>query len=321
MSATLRKLYLTVLATLLLAGCDTVVLSPSGDIAAQQANLIVWSTILMLIIVVPVIVLTLLFAWRYRASNKEATYDPDWDHSTSLELIIWAAPLAIIIALGALTWVSTHQLDPYRPLDRISEGKPVPEGTEPLVVEVVAMDWKWLFFYPEQGIAVVNELAAPVDRPIKFKITSTTMMNSFYIPALAGQIYAMGGMETQLNAVINEAGRYEGFSANYSGAGFNGMRFTFIGMADNDFEQWVTIARRDGESLSRDTYKALEAPSFNNPVQYFGAVAPGLYDAILNRCVDPGTLCMKDMMRHHGSDNAGHSADTQPAGEGEHHAH
>ena len=192
---TLRNIFFTAI-IVLLSGCDTVVMSPSGDIAAQQANLIVWATILMLIVVVPVIALTLIFAWRYRSSNKDATYSPDWDHSTSLELVIWAAPLAIIIALGALTWVSTHQLDPYRPLDRISEGKPVPEGVEPLIVEVVAMDWKWLFFYPEQGIAVVNQLAAPVDRPIKFKITSTTMMNSFYIPALAGQIYAMGGMET-----------------------------------------------------------------------------------------------------------------------------
>lgn len=300
MSGTLRNIYITALGALLLSGCDTVVLSPSGDIAAQQASLIVWSTILMLIIVVPVIVLTLLFAWRYRASNKDATYAPDWDHSTSLELVIWAAPLAIIIALGALTWVSTHKLDPYRPLDRIAEGKPVPADVEPLIVEVVAMDWKWLFFYPEEGIAVVNELAAPVDRPIKFKITATTMMNSFYIPALAGQIYAMGGMETQLHAVINKAGSYEGFSANYSGAGFNGMRFTFKGMSDTDFEQWVTGIKAGGEPLRRDNYKALEQPSINNPVQYFSAVAPGLYDAILNRCVDPGTLCMRDMMQHQG---------------------
>jgi len=307
MSGTLRNIYITALGALLLSGCDTVVLSPSGDIAAQQASLIVWSTILMLIIVVPVIVLTLLFAWRYRASNKDATYSPDWDHSTSLELVIWAAPLAIIIALGALTWVSTHKLDPYRPLDRIAEGKPVPADVEPLIVEVVAMDWKWLFFYPEEGIAVVNELAAPVDRPIKFKITATTMMNSFYIPALAGQIYAMGGMETQLHAVINKAGSYEGFSANYSGAGFNGMRFTFQGMSDTDFEQWVSRIKAQGEPLRRDNYKALEQPSINNPVQYFSAVAPGLYDAILNRCVDPGTLCMRDMMQHQGhkSSNTG----------------
>lgn len=306
---TLTKTTLTAIAMATLSGCDTVVLSPSGDIAAQQASLIVWATILMSIVVVPVIVLTLLFAWRYRASNKSATYSPDWDHSTSLELVIWAAPLAIIIALGALTWVSTHQLDPYRPLDRIEAGRPVPEGMEPLVVEVVAMDWKWLFFYPEQGIATVNQLAAPVDRPIKFKITSTTMMNSFYIPALAGQIYAMGGMETQLHAVINKAGDYEGFSANYSGAGFNGMRFRFLGMSEDNFEQWVAKVKSADDALSRSAYKVLAKPSENNPVHYYSKVAPGLYDAILNRCVDPGTVCMKDLMSasHHG----GHHQDAE----------
>ncbi len=294
-----KTLLFAALAPVFLTGCDWVVMSPSGDIAAQQANLIVWATILMLIIVVPVIALTFWFAWRYRASNKKATYSPDWDHSTHLELVIWAAPLAIIIALGAMTWVSTHQLDPYRPLSRIDEGKPVPADMEPLVVEVVAMDWKWLFFYPEYDIASVNELAAPLDRPIQFKITSTTMMNSFFIPALAGQIYAMGGMETKLHAVINEVGVYDGFSANYSGAGFNGMRFKFHGMQDEAFEAWIARVKTQGEDLTRPVYKELEKPSEYEPVRYYRSVMPGLYDKILNRCVDPGTLCMKDMMGGH----------------------
>lgn len=302
-STTLCKLIPAGALLALLTGCDMVVMKPSGDIAAQQADLIVWSTILMLIIIVPVILLTLLFAWRYRSSNKAATYKPDWDHSTVLELVIWAAPLAIIIALGALTWVSTHQLDPYRPLDRVDEGKPLPEGVEPLVVEVVAMDWKWLFFYPEQGIATVNELAAPLDRPIQFKITATTMMNSFYIPALAGQIYAMGGMETQLHAVINEPGSYEGFSANYSGEGFNKMRFEFLGLSEGDFEQWVSRVRSEGSPLSRPVYSELAEPSIDDPVRFYSEVAPGLYDAILNRCVEPGQVCMKDLMKSH---HAGH---------------
>ncbi|WP_269619660.1 ubiquinol oxidase subunit II [Zhongshania sp. BJYM1] len=314
---TLRNIFFTAIIALL-SGCDTVVMSPSGDIAAQQANLIVWATILMLIVVVPVIVLTLLFAWRYRSSNKDATYTPNWDHSTSLELVIWAAPLAIIIALGALTWVSTHQLDPYRPLDRISKNKPVPEGVEPLVVEVVAMDWKWLFFYPEQGIAVVNQLAAPVDRPIKFKITSTTMMNSFYIPALAGQIYAMGGMETQLNAVINEVGSYDGFSANYSGEGFSHMRFKFLGMTEANFDDWVANVKTNGDELSRTVYKVLEKPSEKNPVHYYSSVAPELYDAILNRCVDEGSVCMKEWMSPH---HKGHDSSASPNDHhGGHHA-
>lgn len=282
----------------LLAGCNTVLLSPSGDIAAQQGQLIVISTVLMLLIIVPVIALTFFFAWKYRQSNKaaEAEYAPDWDHSTQLELAIWAAPLLIIIALGALTWISTHTLDPYRALSRIDAHRPVPEGTQPLVVEVVALDWKWLFLYPEQGIATVNELAAPVDRPIQFKITSSTVMNSFFIPALAGQIYAMAGMETKLHAVINKPGEYEGFSANYSGAGFSGMRFKFHGLSDGDFDSWVQKTKADGKELSRAAYLQLEHPSEREPVRHYASVAPGLYDAILNRCVEANRMCMKDMM-------------------------
>src|SRR6201996_2105180 len=179
-----------------LAGCNMVVLHPAGAVAAQQGHLIVVSTFLMLLIVLPVIALTVIFAWRYRTSNKDATYTPDWDHSTQLELVIWAAPLLIIIALGALTWISTHTLDPYRPLRRLDATRPMPTDVKPLTIEVVALDWKWLFIYPEQGIAVVNDLAAPVDVPITFKITASTVMNSFFIPSLAGQIYAMPGMQT-----------------------------------------------------------------------------------------------------------------------------
>ncbi|HEY4074342.1 MAG TPA: ubiquinol oxidase subunit II [Herbaspirillum sp.] len=280
----------------LLGGCNTVLMSPSGDVAVQQRNLIIDSTLWMLVIIVPVIALTLLFAWRYRASNTKATYDPEWNHSTMLELLIWAAPLLIIIALGALTWVSTHKLDPYRSLDRIDAARTVPANTEPLTVEVVALDWKWLFLYPELGIATVNELAAPVDRPIQFKITASTVMNSFFIPALAGQIYAMPGMETKLHAVINHPGVYDGFSANYSGAGFSGMRFKFHGMSTADFNQWVQQARSGGGTLSRDNYLKLEQPSEREPVHFYNKVAPGLYDAILNRCVEPNRMCMKDMM-------------------------
>ena len=289
---------LLLLPAFLLAGCNTVLLNPSGDIAIQQGRLIVISTVLMLLIIVPVIALTFFFAWKYRQSNREAEadYAPDWDHSTQLELAIWAAPLLIIIALGALTWISTHTLDPYRPLSRIDAQRPIPADTKPLVVEVVALDWKWLFLYPEQGIATVNELAAPVDRPIQFKITSSTVMNSFFIPALAGQIYAMAGMETKLHAVINKPGEYEGFSANYSGAGFSGMRFKFHGLSNGDFDSWVRKVKAEGTELSRGGYLQLEKPTERDPVRHFGAVAPGLYDAILNRCVEANRMCMKDMM-------------------------
>jgi len=282
--------------TAFLAGCNTVVLNPSGDIAAQQGRLVVIATYLMLLIVVPVIILALLFAWRYRASNTKATYKPEWDHSTQLELVIWAAPLLIIIALGALTWISTHTLDPYRPLDRIGEKRPVPKDVKPLVIEVVALDWKWLFIYPEQGIATVNEIAAPVDRPIQFKITASGVMNSFYIPALAGQIYAMPAMETKLHAVINEPGVFEGFSANYSGAGFSDMRFKFHGTSNADFDAWVAKVKDANTKLDRDAYLALEKPSHKEVVRYFGGVAPDLYGAILNRCVAAGTMCVDQMM-------------------------
>jgi cytochrome o ubiquinol oxidase subunit II len=284
------------LGALLLSGCDTVVMKPSGDIASQQAQLIVASTVLMLLIIVPVIVLTLLFAWRYRQSNTEATYTPDWDHSTRLELVIWGAPLLIIIALGALTWISTHKLDPWRPLDRIDAQRKLDPAVKPMVVQVVALDWKWLFIYPEQGIATVNELAAPVDRPIEFQITSSTVMNSFYVPALAGQIYAMPGMKTKLHAVINRAGVYDGFSANFSGDGFSHMRFKFHGLSDSGFQRWVDAHRSSTDELNRDAYLKLEQPSEREPVRRFGRIDPKLFEAAVNRCVDSAKMCMSEMM-------------------------
>ncbi|WP_184708794.1 ubiquinol oxidase subunit II [Rhizobium lusitanum] len=281
---------------LLLSGCNLVVMDPSGDIAMQQRDLIIISVVLMLIIIIPVIFLTLYFAWKYRQSNKEATYEPEWHHSTRLELVIWSAPLAIIIALGAVTWISTHQLDPYRPLDRIAADKPLSADVKPLTVEVVALDWKWLFFYPEYGIATINEMAAPVDRPINFKITASAVMNSFFIPALAGQIYAMPGMETKLHAVINHPGEFQGLSANYSGAGFSHMRFKFHGVNQADFDQWIQKAKSQGTKLGRPEYLALAKPSEREPVRYFNAVDDGLYNAILNMCADPSKMCMSEMM-------------------------
>ena len=268
----------------------------SGDIAAQQGNLIVISTILMLLVIVPVIALTLLFAWRYRQSNTAATYKPDWDHSTGLELVIWGAPLIIIIALGLITWISTHVLDPYRPLQRIDANRPISADTKVLNVEVVALDWKWLFIYPDLGIATVNELAAPIDVPVRFKITASSVMNSFFIPALAGQIYAMPGMETTMNAVINKPGIFDGFSANYSGAGFSDMRFKFHGMTPTDFESWVQKTKVGGGSLDRISYVELEKPSQREPVHHYGSVAADLYAAILNRCVDRDAVCINQMM-------------------------
>ncbi len=284
-------------ALFILSGCDWVVMNPSGDVARQEAWLIWLSTILMLIIIVPVIALTIWFAWHYRASNKEAHYDPDWHHSSTLEMIIWSAPLAIIMVLSGITFVATHRLDPYSQIRRISPDVPLPENAETLVIEAVALDWKWLFLYPQEGIATVNEIAAPLDRPIQFKITSGSVMNSFYIPALAGQIYAMAGMETKLHAVINEAGTYQGFSANYSGLGFSGMYFDFHGMDETGFDGWVDSVRNSAEQLDGDEYLQLERQTIYHPVTYYGQVEPDLYHRILNLCVDPVNTCIDELMR------------------------
>jgi cytochrome o ubiquinol oxidase subunit 2 len=279
----------------LLSGCNAVVLHPSGDVAIQQRDLVVVSTVLMLLIIIPVMALTVFFAWKYRQSNTDAKYEPDWDHSTHLELIIWSAPLLIIICLGAITWMATHLLDPFRPISRTAPGQLVTRDIKPLKVDVVALDWKWLFIYPEQGIATVNELAAPVDVPIDFRITASSVMNSFFVPALAGQVYAMPGMQTKLHAVINKPGVYEGFSSNYSGAGFSGMRFAFHGLSNGDFDKWVADVKAAGGNLGRTEYLELERPSENVPVKKIGAVDPALFLAIVNMCVEPGKMCMREM--------------------------
>ncbi len=280
-----------------LGGCNAVVMNPSGDVAVQQRDLVLYSTGLMLLIIVPVMALTVLFAWRYRHTNTKARYEPEWHHSTQLELVIWAAPLLIVMCLGAMTWMGTHILDPYRQVARIAPGQNVPAEMQPLKVEVVALDWKWLFIYPELGIATVNELAAPVGRPIDFSITSSSVMNSFYIPALAGQIYAMPGMQTQMHAVINKPGDYEGISANYSGAGFSGMHFRFHGLSDAAFKTWVAGIKADGGSLTASQYLVLERPSENVAVQHYAEVSPTLYHAVLNMCVESGKMCADEMMR------------------------
>lgn len=307
-STPLRLAALPLLASLL-AGCSKlVVLNPAGDVAAQQGDLVVVATVLMLLIIVPVIALTLWFAWRYRQGSRhaETDYAPDWHHSTKLELVIWAAPLVIIIALGAITWITTHKLDPYRPLDRISAQKALPENVKPLEVQVVSLDWKWLFVLPEQGIATVNELAAPVDRPIRFTLTSSSTMNAFYVPDLAGMIYTMPGMRTELNAVINKPGVFRGLSSHYSGSGFSGMSFRFHGLSGQDFDQWVARAKAEGQPLTRASYLALAQPSERHPVQRFSSVEAGLFERVVNLCVEEGKTCMHELMALDASRNHAH---------------
>ncbi len=280
---------------LALAGCDLVVLDPVGDVALQQRNLILIATGLMLLIILPVLVLIVVFAWRYRHGGG-AAYDPEFNHSTGLELVIWSGPLLIIIVLGAVTWSSTHLLDPFRPLTRIATGQPTAPGVEPLDVQVVAMDWKWLFIYPEQGIATINELALPVNRPVRFSITSVSQMNTFYAPTMAGMIYAMPGMRSTMHAVLNRPVESWGQSANYTGAGFSDMRFSLRGLPEGAFERWVAGVRGSGAGLAAATYLRLQKPSEKVPAMRFATVQPGLFDRVLNRCVEPGRPCAAPMI-------------------------
>ena len=291
---------------LALTGCQSAVLDPAGDVAREQRNIIYISTALMLLIIVPVMVLIVTFAWRYR-KGKGATYDPHFDHSTSLELLIWSAPLVIIIALGALTWSSTHLLDPFRPRDQAARlTNPAAQHAEPLRVQVVSMDWKWLFIYPDQGIATVNELVLPVGRQVRFDLTSTNMMNTFYAPTLAGMIYTMPGMQSSLHAVLERPVESFGMSANYSGAGFSDMRFAFKGVRPEQFDQWVAAAKGRGGALDLATYQRLAVPSEKVPAMYFSRVEPALYRRILERCVKPGTPCMTEIMAKDRAAGGGH---------------
>jgi cytochrome o ubiquinol oxidase subunit II len=293
----------------LLAGCNIVVMNPSGDIAVQQRNLIIAATALMLLVIVPVIAMTFIFVWRYRETNTDATYDPGFHHSTQLEVVIWTVPLLIIIALGAMTWISTHTLDPFRPLSRLAPNKPVPPDLKPLAVEVVALDWKWLFIYPEFGIASVNEMAAPANVPISFRITSSSVFNTFYVPALAGMIYAMPGMETPLQAVMNHEGEFTGLSGQYSGTGFSRMNFGFKSLSQQGFDEWIAKVRSAGTPLDREAYLKLEKPSEEEPVRHYGSVENRLFDAIVGLCVTPGRMCVHEM--HHIDSMGGAAEDSE----------
>ncbi|WP_263854057.1 ubiquinol oxidase subunit II [Sphingomonas parva] len=297
---------------LLATACDRVVFDPAGDVARQQRDIIYISTGLMLLIIVPVMVLIVVFAWRYRR-GKGGTYDPNFDHSTALELVIWSVPLLIIIVLGALTWSSTHLLDPFRPLNQVATDQEAKAQVEaPLRVQVVSMDWKWLFIYPEQGIATVNELVLPVGRQVRFDITSTNMMNTFYAPTMAGMIYAMPGMQSTLHAVLDRPVESQGYSGNYSGHGFSHMRFKLRGVDDAQFGQWVAAARGSGKALDLATYMELVKPSERVPVMHFAAVGPDLFRRILERCVEPGKPCMSEIMAHDRQAGGGHPHEMRP---------
>jgi cytochrome o ubiquinol oxidase subunit II len=259
---------------ILAAGCDRmVVLNPKGPIADAERGLMIDAFTVMMIVVVPVIVMALWFAWRYRA-GRSARYEPTWAYSAKVDAVVWLIPALIVIAVAVLLWRSTHKLDPYREI-----ASPNP----PLDVQVVAQDWKWLFIYPEQGIASVNQLAIPTGRPISLRITSDTVMNSFYVPALAGQIYAMAGMQTRLQILADKPGKFVGRNTQYSGGGFSDQFFEVVAMSQADFDAWVAKAKQAPGKLDPPTYAKLAERSRLNPIVQFSAVEPKLFDTIIDK--------------------------------------
>jgi cytochrome o ubiquinol oxidase subunit 2 len=300
----IRNLFNIALASmaLILSGCNGGVLDPKGQIGIDEKNLIIIATVLMLLVVIPVIVMTLYFAWKYRDTQNHEIYAPKWAHSNKIEAVVWAVPIVIVVILGVITWQSTQELDPYKPI----EGK-----GEHLTVEVVSLNWKWLFIYPEQGIATVNELVFPANVPVEYKITSESTMNSFFIPQLGSQIYSMAGMETKLHLIANEPGTFKGFSANYSGAGFTGMKFNAIATPTKaDFNQWVEQVKTNANSLTHANYVELAKASENNPVAYYGKVDDGLFH----------TIVMKYMQAHGDMNKKHHSMDKHQQMSNEHQA-
>ncbi|MDE1179809.1 ubiquinol oxidase subunit II [Paraburkholderia sp.] len=271
--------------TSLLGGCTLDLLDPKGSVGAAEKSLIVTASWAMLIVVIPVIVLTLLFAWRYRERNHRAEYRPKWAHSTAIEIVIWTVPSLIILFLAVLTWNTTHALDPYKPLE---------SDVKPITVQVVALDWKWLFIYPELGIATVNQIAFPVDTPVNFVITSDSVMNSFFIPQLGSQIYAMAGMQTRLHLIANQTGDYAGMSANYSGAGFSDMTFRTLATTPDAFDAWVAKVRASPDHLDMNRYNAVSKREVKAPVGYFSSVDPNLFRNVVARYNNGNVLDLTD---------------------------
>ncbi|MGP1928242.1 MAG: ubiquinol oxidase subunit II [Arsenophonus sp. NC-WZS1-MAG3] len=258
----------------LLTGCNMVLMDPKGTIGIEQKKLILTALSLMLIVVIPVIFMTIIFARKYRASNKQATYRPDWAYSSKIELVCWTVPIIIIIILAVITWKTTHQLDPYKLLE---------SDKKPITIQVISTDWKWIFIYPEENIATINEIAIPVGVPINFRVTAESVMNSFFIPALGGQIYAMAGMQTKLHLIANKPGTYKGFSSSYTGHGFSDMKFNVIATPNSViFDKWVKKVKASNKTLdSMATFNQLAKPTHNVPVTYFSSIKPNLYEELI----------------------------------------
>ncbi|WMY95897.1 MAG: ubiquinol oxidase subunit II [Arsenophonus sp.] len=260
----------------ILTGCNMTLMDPKGAISIEQKKLIITSLTLMLIIVIPVIFMTIFFAIKYRENNKYAIYRPNWEKSNKIELFCWAIPIIIIFTLAIITWDTTHKLDPYKPL--INKNNPI-------TIQVIASDWKWIFIYPEKNIATINEIAFPINTPITFKVTSASVMNSFFIPALGSQIYAMAGMQSKLHLIANQAGIYKGFSSSYSGHGFSDMKFNVIATVNTkSFEKWIEKAKKSKKNINNiSQFNELIKPSYNVAVTYFSSVKANLYEDIISQ--------------------------------------
>jgi cytochrome o ubiquinol oxidase subunit II len=257
----------------MVGGCSEGVLDPKGPVAAAERLILFNSTGIMLAIVIPTILATLGTAYWFRSSNKRATYMPDFEYSGRLELLVWSIPIMTVILVGGVSWVSSYDLDPP---------KPIASAVKPVRIQVVSLDWKWLFIYPEQQMATVNQVTIPVGTPISFELTSSGVMNSFFVPQLGGQIYTMAGMVTRLNLQADHTGRFRGMSANYSGAGFSDMNFTVSAVPAEKFAQWVAATRITGPVLDAQSYAELAKPSQAVAPFAYRAVAPGMFSGILS---------------------------------------
>jgi cytochrome o ubiquinol oxidase subunit II len=260
-------------AALLLVSCQGV-LDPQGPIASAERLLLINSTAIMLVVVIPVIVATLAFAWWYRESNARATRSLDESYEGRIEFVVWSIPALTVILLGGVIWLGSHQLDPRAP---------IPGKSNPLRVDVVALDWKWLFIYPDHGVASVNQLVIPTATPVEFRITSATVMNSFFVPQLGSQIYAMGGMITHLHLLADNPGEFPGFSANFSGDGFSWMRFIVKSVPAADFNAWLEQTRGTGSSLDDASYAELAKPSRDVAPKTYRSVEPKMFERILDQ--------------------------------------
>jgi cytochrome o ubiquinol oxidase subunit II len=272
-----RRAVATLFLAFLLSGCGGV-LDPHGPVGASEKLILLDSLAIMLAIVVPVILATIGFAWWFRASNARATYLPDWAFSGRLELIVWAIPALVITFLGGIAWFGSHDLDPYRAL---------PSTAKPVEIEVVSLDWKWLFIYPDEGVATVNQLVVPVGTPVHFRLTSSGVMNSFFVPQLGSQIYTMAGMTSQLSLQADQAGTYAGLSAQFSGEGFADMHFDVNAVPADAYAKWIADTKANGQALDAAAYAALGQPSKDVQPATYRTVDPALFESIVNQSAPP----------------------------------